>query len=275
MAGLFQVLHGKGDGTFGEVTVLNGTDGEPLTIKAKEENSTKAFCTRPFAADWDGDDDLDLIVGNFEGSFFLFTGKGKGKFQPEPVQMLAEGAPLRIAGAHSDPCVIDWDGDGDLDIVSGSSQGGVQWAENTAGKEKTPVLKKFRDLIPSQSGGKQGMDPTVFTRKTLDDLGGPSTSSRIWVCDLNGDSKLDILLGDGSNLIDKHHSLSAEEFDKRYKEWASTFQGIMDEMRALKDFHAPEARPIQKRMQAHWQKRSELVRGKNDRLCLGVPPKIG
>ena len=32
MAGLFQVLHGKEDGTFRRAEVLKGTDGEPLII---------------------------------------------------------------------------------------------------------------------------------------------------------------------------------------------------------------------------------------------------
>ena len=32
MAGLFQVLHGKSDGTFRKAEVLKGTDGEPLII---------------------------------------------------------------------------------------------------------------------------------------------------------------------------------------------------------------------------------------------------
>ncbi len=45
--------------------------------------------------------------------------------------MKAGDQPLKIEGYHCDPFVIDWDGDGDLDLLSGSSEGGVQWAENT------------------------------------------------------------------------------------------------------------------------------------------------
>ena len=44
--------------------------------------------------------------------------------------------------------LIDLDGDGDLDLLSGSSQGGVQWAENHSPKgQKRPLLKKFVTLI--------------------------------------------------------------------------------------------------------------------------------
>jgi hypothetical protein len=52
--------------------------------------------------------------------------------------------PLKIEGHHSDPFVVDWDGHGDLDLLSGSSEGGVQWAENRAGSEKAPQLELFR-----------------------------------------------------------------------------------------------------------------------------------
>src|SRR4051794_12295019 len=139
MAGLFQVLYGNADGTFRPAEVLKGTDGEPLIIPfPKEDSITESICTRPFAVDWDGDGHLDLIVGNFAGTFYWFKGLGKGRFQPKPEMLMTGGSPLRIDGAHSDPFVIDWDGDGDLDLVSGSSNGGVQWAENRAGKGKVP-----------------------------------------------------------------------------------------------------------------------------------------
>ena len=52
----------------------------------------------------------------------------------------------RDARQHSDPFVIDWDGDGDLDLLSGSSNGGVYWAENRAGKDKVPELGPFRKV---------------------------------------------------------------------------------------------------------------------------------
>ncbi|MFO0887737.1 MAG: VCBS repeat-containing protein, partial [Isosphaeraceae bacterium] len=130
MAGLFQVLRGKADGTFRPAEVLKGTDGEPLIIPTKErEQITEKICTRPFAVDWDGDGNLDLVVGNFAGTLYWFKGQGHGKFLPKPEAIRAGNAPLKIEGAHGDPFVIDWDGDGDLDVLSGSSNGGVQWAE--------------------------------------------------------------------------------------------------------------------------------------------------
>ena len=100
MAGLFQVLHGKADGTFRRAEVLKGTDGEPLIIPIKgREQMTENICTRPFAVDWDGDGQLDLVVGNFAGTFYWFKGQGKGKFPPRPELIKAGDSPLRVAGA--------------------------------------------------------------------------------------------------------------------------------------------------------------------------------
>src|SRR5688500_1147808 len=148
MAGLFQVLYGKADGTFRKAEVLNGVDGEPLIIPISgQDQQLENICTRPFAVDWDGDGHLDLVVGNFSGTFYWFKGECKGKFRPKPEAILTGGKPLRVEGHHSDPFVIDWDGDGDLDLLSGSSSGGVQWAENNAGKGKPSELRPFQALI--------------------------------------------------------------------------------------------------------------------------------
>src|SRR6516165_11243051 len=142
MAGLFQVLYGKADGTFRKAEVLKGTDGEPLIIPLDDPKQiVENICTRPFAVDWDGDGHLDLVVGNFAGSFYWFPGEGKGQFRPKPEAIQVGGKPLKIDGHHSDPFAIDWDGDGDLDLVSGSASGGVQWSENVAGAGKLPELR--------------------------------------------------------------------------------------------------------------------------------------
>lgn len=147
MAGLFQVLYGKSDGTFRKAEVLKGTDGEPLIIPLNGQPMTENICTRPFAVDWDGDRHLDLVVGNFAGTFYWFKGEGKGKFDPKPEAITSGDKPLHLDGHRGDPFVIDWDGDGDLDVVSGSANGGVQWAENTASKGKIPELGAFEWLI--------------------------------------------------------------------------------------------------------------------------------
>jgi hypothetical protein len=227
MAGLFQVLYGKPDGTFRRAEVLKGTDGEPLIIPIKgREQMTENICTRPFAVDWDGDGHLDLVVGNFSGTFYWFKGQGKGKFSPRPESIKAGGSPLRIAGAHSDPFVIDWDGDGDLDVLSGSSNGGVQWAENRAGKGKVPQLSPFRPLIEPGPAVEYGQ-PLAEA-----DLTGPTHATRVWVDDVNSDGKLDLLVGDSVTLVSPANGLGKEEFRKKFADWQGAFRAASSALRS-------------------------------------------
>jgi hypothetical protein len=232
MAGLFQVLHGTKDGTFKKPEVLKGTDGEPLIIPADDDKQlTDKICTRPFAADWDGDGHLDLVVGNFAGTFYWFKGEGKGKFNPKPEQILTEGKPLKITGVHSDPIVVDWDGDGDLDIVTGSSDGGVYLAENTAGKGKPPALGPLRALIGPPPGWNEHAEEVKLLREA--DVTRPTYGARVWVDDVNGDGKLDLLVGDMVTLVSPAKGVSDEEMKMKHAEWQKEFKKVSAEMSAL------------------------------------------
>jgi hypothetical protein len=231
MAGLFQVLHGKADGTFRKAEVLKGSDGEPLIIPVKSkpgqgEDWVNNICTRPFAVDWDGDGHLDLVVGTFPGLFYLFKGQGDGKFLPKPDQIKSGEQPLKVEGHHGDPFVIDWDGDGDLDILSGSSEGGVQWAENRAGPGKLPSLEPFRTLI--------GRGPQIEYGSIIRDadLKGPLSDTRIWVDDINSDGKLDILVGDRTTLLSPADKVAEGEFKQKFADWQRSLTEASREMNA-------------------------------------------
>ncbi len=253
MAGLFQVLWGQPKGGFKSAVVLNGTDDKPLIIPIEERKyQTENICTRPTAVDWDGDGDLDLIVGNFAGSFYLFKGEAKGKFHPEPELLKVDNQPLKIDGVHSDPFVIDWDGDGDLDLLSGSSNGGVQWSENLAGKgQKRPVLSAFKPLIKP---GKRAARGSLLTEEQLT---GPTSSTRIWVDDVNGDGKLDILVGDRVTLLSPAKGLSEAEFKKRQAKWQKEVNAASREMQNSKA-DPEETQAARRRYSELYRSRSEF-----------------
>jgi len=222
-AGLFHVLYGKPDGTFRKAEVLKGTDGQPLIIPAK---GSERICTRPFAVDWDGDGHLDLVVGNAAGTFYWFKGQGRGKFLPKPELIKAGGPPLRIKGGHSDPFVVDWDGDGSLDLVSGSSDGGVYWARNKAGKGKVPDLEPFRPL-PVNPGQPLNAVAGRPDQTREGDLTGPMRATRVWVADVNGDGKLDLLVGDCVTLVSPAKGISDAEFKKKYADWEKDLKAAL------------------------------------------------
>jgi hypothetical protein len=252
MAGLFQVLYGTADGTFRKAEVLNGTDGEPLIIPADKQAITEKICTRPFAVDWDGDEHVDLVVGNFSGTFYWFKGEGEGKFQPKPEPIQTGDSPVRIDGAHSDPFVIDWDGDGDLDLLSGSSNGGVQWSENRAGKGKLPELQAFQTLIEA------GRPVTYGQPLEEDELTGPTSATRIWVDDTNGDGKLDLLVGDTITLISPANGLSTDEFKEKFAAWQ---KAIEEASSAMSSQEADEAERTKANEEFYklYSERSEFV----------------
>jgi hypothetical protein len=258
MAGLFQVLRGKADGTFHRAEVVRGTDGEPLIIPVKSkpgegEDWIKNICTRPFAVDWDGDGDLDLVVGNFFGTFHVFEGQGKGKFLARPEEIQAGGQPLKIQGHHSDPFVVDWDGDGDLDLLSGSSEGGVQWSENRAGPGKPPRLAPFRELI--------GCGPRIENGQILrdSDLKGPLSCTRVWVDDLNSDGKLDVLVGDLVTLISPAEGLAEAEFKEKFAAWNKSIGEAASRLNSAAD-DGKKRSDAQQRYQRLYQQRSEFMK---------------
>jgi uncharacterized protein YeaO (DUF488 family) len=258
MAGLFQVLWGQPGGTFKKAAILNGTDGQPLIIPVKGkagegEDWIKNICTRPYAVDWDGDGHLDLVVGNFFGTFYLFKGEGKGKFAPVPEEMKAGDQPLKIEGHHSDPFVIDWDRDGDLDLLSGSSVGGVAWSENRAGPGKVPQLAAFQSLIKGAGHVENGK----VVRE--EDLKGPASATRVWADDVNGDGKLDLLVGDMTTLISPAPDLTEQQFKEKFDEWNQSVSKASAEMNATDKDEKARNEAIQK-LQKLYSQRSQFMK---------------
>jgi VCBS repeat protein len=254
MAGLFQVLWGKADKTFQTAEALKGSDDKPLVIPLGTEKDAwiDCICTRPTVVDWDGDGKLDLISGNFTGTFYLFTGEGKGRFQPIGELVTIESGPLKIRGNHSDPFIVDWDRDGDLDLLSGSSEGGVEWSENIAGKGKPPKLKPFRSLIDLIVVPERG------ERLSEDDLKGPTSNTRIWVDDVNSDGKLDILVGDSVMLVEPAKGLSDEELKAKSAEWQKEWDAALAEWN-LPDADEKKRTESEKRVRDLHDRRSSFV----------------
>jgi len=223
MAGLFQVLWGEKGGTFRSAEVLTGSDGKELLLPpgGDDDVDVARICTRPFAADLDGDGKLDLVAGNFEGTFAFFRGEGAGKFAPRAAWLEADGERMRVQ-AHGDPFLVDWDGDGDLDLLSGSAQGGAFLFEN-AGSRSAPRFGARKTLVKPAGHGRASNE--------LGDghLTGPGDSTRVWADDLNGDGKLDLLLGDNVTLYHAAEGVEASVAKAKLGEWREALAALSEE----------------------------------------------
>ncbi|MCC6670499.1 MAG: VCBS repeat-containing protein [Planctomycetes bacterium] len=116
-------------------------------------------------ADFDGDGRKDLITGCYEGGSYWLRRKADGGFaRPEPV-LGKDGERLRVGGFWDDTArkwtnmekghgisaiPVDWDDDGDLDLVLGTTGGEVFVSRNEGDAKKAAFAT---ELLQVAAGG--------------------------------------------------------------------------------------------------------------------------
>ena len=137
---------GMGGGRFAPKTIL--IDAKQFG-KGKIEGYTILQAASVAAADWDGDGDIDLIVGCIFGEVYYFENTGT-KTNPKfgkPVPMMAGGKAIGV-GQKAGPEVADWDCDGKLDLIVGSESSGVLFFRNI-GTKTAPKLADPITIVPA------------------------------------------------------------------------------------------------------------------------------
>jgi hypothetical protein len=167
---------------------LKTPTGEPLTMDLE--------MIVPVAFDWDSDGDADLIVGDEDGRVALVenTGQLAGDRTPQflaPRYFQQEADDVKF-GALATPVGVDWDCDGDFDIISGNTAGYIAFIENLSGPAVEPP--KWAAPLYLESEGKRiriMAGPNGSIQGPAEAKWGYTTQS---VADWDGDGLPDILV---------------------------------------------------------------------------------
>jgi predicted neuraminidase len=167
----------------------------------------------PNFADFDGDGDLDLICGEFLDGFTWFENQGT---RNKPVYAAGRklidrrGDPLRMELQMITPTAIDWDQDGDIDLVVGDEDGRVALLENSG---------EFVAGMPL-------MNPPTYFRQQADTLKFGALATP-FACDWDGDGDQDILCGNTAGQIGLFENLGPatgserDEIEQQLPKWSA------------------------------------------------------
>ncbi len=149
----------------------------------------------PNFADFDGDGDLDLLCGEFLDGFTYFQNIGtrtEPKYAPGIRLTTADGRPLAMDLQMITPTAIDWDKDGDSDLIVGDEDGRVALVENTG--------KLAADRTP------QFLAPRYFQQEA-DDVKCGALATPVGF-DWDGDGDTDIVSGNTAGYLGFFENLS-------------------------------------------------------------------
>ncbi len=141
------------------------------------------YWNSPCLVDLTGDGKPDLVHGSASGPLNYYANTGTNNSASWTAVTSLFGGVLDVGGA-SNPVFVDFDADGDLDLISGSQMGDIKYFENT-GSLYGPAWSANHSVFSS-------IDHSIY--------------SAVAVGDLNDDDLLDLVVGDLSGNLYYHQN---------------------------------------------------------------------
>lgn len=180
----------------GEVTIFlnNGTEETPtfdggtrLQVGPSGSKSNIDVGSRACssAVDWNSDGKKDLVVGALDGLIHLFINEGTDTSPDFITQTYAQndGINLDVPSDRSSPDILDLDGDGNKDLITGNTDGQLLFYSN-AGSDEDP---NFSGYVVVEADGVPIYDE--------------DTRSRPYVCYWTDDAYLDVIIGSSDGKV--------------------------------------------------------------------------
>ncbi len=186
----------------------------------------------PTAIDWDGDEDIDLVVGDEDGRVALIENSGQfvdGAPLFEPPRYFQQQADTLKFGALATPFACDWDADGDQDILCGNTAGQIGWFENLGSSDEGLPRWSAPRLLSVRSGQNITL-PLRIMAGPSGSIQGPCEAkwgyTTFSVADWDADNDLDIvynsILGRIGLLINQDGTLIRQAIDHDKTQWRTT-----------------------------------------------------
>jgi hypothetical protein len=187
-----------------EGTVKKPKYAKPTKVQAGGKPVDVYGRPSPNFADFDGDGDLDLLCGEFVDSFTYFENIGTRKAPKYAAgrKLKHEGKMLTMDLEMILPSAVDWDGDGDQDLIVGDEDGRVALVEHTG---------KVQEGLPQ-------FLPPVYFKQEADEVKFGALSTPVG-SDWDGDGDQDIICGNTAGYIAFFENLSGPEVER--PRWAA------------------------------------------------------